>query len=108
LPIFFVHGTSVLGSQTEMNPLIFLVDVTASSVLVTWIFNHTRGSLLIAYLYHAAVNTWTSEVFRSNSIEATVILVLAAVIVVLVFGPENLARKPLTRVTSAPDEPAPA
>ncbi|GAA0926349.1 lysostaphin resistance A-like protein [Pseudonocardia zijingensis] len=37
--------------------LLFVVGVTAGSVAVTWLFNNTRGSLLIAVLHHAATNT---------------------------------------------------
>lgn len=95
LPIFFVQGASVLGSQTDMNPLIFLIDVVAGAILMTWLFNNTSGSLLIAYLYHAAVNTWTSEVFRTNVIDGTLITVILAVIVVVIYGPAHLTRKPV-------------
>ncbi|MCE7985006.1 MAG: CPBP family intramembrane metalloprotease [Caldilinea sp. CFX5] len=93
LPIFFVQGASVLGSQNNMNPLAFLIEVVAGAILVTWLFNNTRGSLLIAYLYHAAVNTWTSEVFQNNSLDSALVTVVAAVIVVVIFGPAHLTRK---------------
>jgi len=36
---------------------IFLVNVLAMAILFTWVFNHTRGSILIALLLHASVNT---------------------------------------------------
>ncbi|MCX6048467.1 MAG: CPBP family intramembrane metalloprotease [Chloroflexi bacterium] len=93
LPIFFVHGASVLGSQNSMNPLAFLINVLAGAILMTWLFNNTQGSLLIAYLYHAAVNTWTSEIFRTNSLDGLVLTVLAVLIVVGIFGPSHLTRK---------------
>jgi uncharacterized protein len=95
LPIFFVHGHSVLGSQNSMNPLDFLIYVAAGAILMTWLFNNTQGSLLIANLYHAAVNTWTSEVFRTNSLDSTLITVVVAVIVVVIFGPARLNLKPV-------------
>ena len=31
---------------------------TAYSVLMTWVFLHTRGSVLIATLFHGAINIW--------------------------------------------------
>lgn len=95
LPIFFVHGASVLGSQNNMNPLAFLIDVVAGAILMTWLFNNTRGSLLIAYLYHAAVNTWTAEIFRTNGIDSALITVVLAAIVVVRFDPARLTRKPV-------------
>jgi hypothetical protein len=73
--------------------LAFLVEVVAGAILMTWLFNNTKGSLLIAYLYHAAVNTWTSEVFHTNGIDGALIMVVVAVIVVVIFGPAHLARK---------------
>ena len=36
---------------------IFLVLVTAIAIILTWIFNHTHGSVFIALLAHASVNT---------------------------------------------------
>lgn len=93
LPIFLVHGASVLGSQNHMNPFAFLLNVVAGAILVTWLFNNTRGSLLIAYLYHAAVNTWTAEVFDMNVIDSALITVVMAVIVVVLFGQARLTRK---------------
>lgn len=99
LPIFFVQGTSVLGSQTDMNPLAFLIDVAAGSILITWLFNNTHGSLLIAYLYHAAVNTWTTEIFPTNVIDSAVLTTAAALTMITRFGPTRLSRSP---VDSAP------
>lgn len=95
LPIFFVQGNSVLGSQSEMNPFGFLLSTLASAILVTWVFNNTRGSLLLAYLYHAAVNTWSSEIFRNNSLDGALLTLAAAIIVVVIFGPDRLARTPV-------------
>jgi uncharacterized protein len=36
--------------------LVFVVGVTAGSVTITWLFNNTRGSVLMAMLYHATTN----------------------------------------------------
>jgi membrane protease YdiL (CAAX protease family) len=36
---------------------IYLLTVMAIAVIMTWIFNGTRGSLLLAMLAHASVNT---------------------------------------------------
>lgn len=94
LPIFFVHGPSVLGSQNSMNPFAFLVEVLAGSILITWLLNNTRGSLLIAYLYHAAVNTWTTEIFHVNSIDSAMVALGVALIVVIRYGPVHLTRQP--------------
>jgi uncharacterized protein len=47
---------------TEVAPLyqqplwLLLLDMTAKSVIFTWIFLHTRGSVLVAALLHATTN----------------------------------------------------
>ena len=52
IPMFFLAGTH----QTYPFPG-FLVMVVSISVIMTWIWDHTRGSVLIAALFHAAMNT---------------------------------------------------
>jgi membrane protease YdiL (CAAX protease family) len=52
VPMFFLTGTR----QTYPVPG-FLVMVVAISVVMTWVWDHTRGSVLIAALFHAAMNT---------------------------------------------------
>jgi uncharacterized protein len=36
---------------------IFLLVVVALNIVMTWVYNHTRGSLFIALLLHASINT---------------------------------------------------
>lgn len=98
-PLFFTRGGGIGGNMANTPFLAFTVSVLASSVLVTWIFNNTRGSMLFAYLCHAAINTW-SGVFASAEPNGLIFWVqaalfaLAAVIVVVVYGPARLSRLP--------------
>jgi membrane protease YdiL (CAAX protease family) len=46
------------GSALEDIPfLLFLLNLLAQSILYTWLYNNTRGSTLLAILFHAAGNT---------------------------------------------------
>ena len=49
LPVFF---TLVLGPFSFPNYVGFLIVAIAASFLYTWIFNHTKGSVLLATLTH--------------------------------------------------------
>jgi membrane protease YdiL (CAAX protease family) len=95
LPLFF---TVTGSSQTDWSITSFLVSTIAMTVLYTWMFNNTRGSVFMAYLFHAAANTW-SQVFsvdhanQSLNWIITGLLVLAAVVVVLTTGARDLSRK---------------
>lgn len=38
----------------------FMLSVICTAVVITWVFNHTRGSLLIAILLHATIDAFSS------------------------------------------------
>ena len=48
-----------------------LLQLPALSVLYTWVFRHTRGSLLLAVLFHAAGNLWGVAVLPAAGHDAT-------------------------------------
>jgi uncharacterized protein len=77
----------------------FVIAVIASSVMSTWLYNNTRGSLLIIVLYHAAINlpiTVLISPLGSQQAQPFLIYialtVIAAVTVVIANGAENLSR----------------
>ena len=87
----------------ESNPISlyipFVLAVIASSVICTWLYNNTSGSLLIIVLYHAAINLpITVLITPLGSQQAQPFLiyvalaVIAAVAVVIATGAENLSR----------------
>ena len=52
LPTFFIAGTPQFGQ-----PIVaYLIMTTAYSIVLTWVFRPTRGSVLIATLLHGAIN----------------------------------------------------
>jgi membrane protease YdiL (CAAX protease family) len=75
---------------------VFLVYVVSMTVLLTWLSNHTRGSIWIAWLFHAAVNVAGGFLFIGDNERqmwlGTIVFAAAALIVVLVNG-SNLARQ---------------
>jgi membrane protease YdiL (CAAX protease family) len=94
LPLFFTRTGS---SQADWPFASFLVSTVALTVLYTWMLNHTRGSVLLAYLFHGAANTWT-RIFSIDHADPRVgwivdaLLVLLALIVIVYEGRENLSR----------------
>jgi hypothetical protein len=79
------------------------LDVTAKSVLPTWVFLHTRGSVLLAMLFHGATNLFNVSPNLINTDDLTLPVLAAAakwllvVVVIVVAGP-NLARGPRPEV----------
>lgn len=94
-PLFVVSGVI----QAELAPLPFLVQGIALAVLFTWLYNSTRGSLLLVVILHGAVNAWLTSVwFLRGSVNSTTLWVfagllgVAAVSVVVLYGRERLSR----------------
>jgi CAAX protease family protein len=111
LPQFFNPATL----YSNLPFALFLAYLVSFAVLITWIFNSTGGSVLMAMLVHAVMNASTEvwkvlpeysggpgEMGAAESAAATVhvnlmltiVLSVAAVVVVVVYGARNLSRKP--------------
>jgi membrane protease YdiL (CAAX protease family) len=58
LPLFLAawgHGASWLDI------VVFILTTIGNAILITWAFNHTRGSLLLAILFHASLDATGSS-----------------------------------------------
>ena len=91
-PIMFMTS-SVAGGQSFDTALPFFVGTLALSVLITWIYHGTGGSVLIIILLHGAFNTWPGLIGDGGGGSAFALQVIAAILVVMVYGPARLASK---------------
>jgi membrane protease YdiL (CAAX protease family) len=94
LPKFFGTGTS--GGRSFFW---FTVFSMPAAVLYTWLYNNSRGSLLLATLFHATNNTVGMFLPVSFAVTggiipnlAIVLYIIAAIVVTIVAGPERLSR----------------
>jgi len=78
----------------------FVVSTIALSVILTWVYNGTGGSLLLVILLHATFNLPITLVIQQLGSRATVpillyfgLSVVAAIVVVIVVGPHHHSRK---------------
>ena len=66
------------------------------SILFTWLYNNTKGSLLLAFVFHASQAWMGLFMDPDNSIGPflgfSAIVFVTAIVVVLVYGPENLSK----------------
>jgi membrane protease YdiL (CAAX protease family) len=63
LPLFFFPASDTLGQSFPL----YLLQVTAISVAIAWLFWRTGGSLLLVMLFHAAVNNLKDVVPSAGS-----------------------------------------
>jgi membrane protease YdiL (CAAX protease family) len=78
----------------------YLFYVVSLTFLFTWVFNHTRGSVLLAWILHAAVNVSGSLFFLGDSVTQWIWVGAGFAVVALVIlvkeGPE-MSRQLTTR-----------
>jgi CAAX protease family protein len=101
IPLFLTQGTIQYKWQLEagMIPAVlgYTVFCIAWSIQYTWVFNNTKGSVLLAAVVHGAVNAWNGyiDVYRGHFggiVAYAVVSVIVSIIIVLLAGATNLSR----------------
>ena len=96
LPLFFTG--QAFRSPSLLVP--FVVSGLALSVILTWVYNSTGGSLLLVVLLHATANLPLTLLLEPLGSRAVLpfwlfvgLMVVVAIVVVIVAGPAHLSRK---------------
>ena len=101
IPLFLVKGEAynILATEIGFLPafLGYACLVLALSVEIIWIFENTRGSVLLAAVYHGAGNAWAGYLAIDRAgVPGQVAFVVAhlvvAVLLVVLYGPRTLSR----------------
>jgi membrane protease YdiL (CAAX protease family) len=95
IPLFFMEGTT--QAEAGIPVWEFVIQIMVLSVLFTWLYNNTGGSLLVAILFHTIGNTtgallppyFASEIGRWIYFG---LLLITAIIVILIWGHRSLNR----------------
>ncbi len=108
LPLFVVAGSSQAGDPIHF----YVVSVVALSVVFTWLYNQTGGSVLLTMVLHASVNTGgllylagggaALQTDIGNGLYA-VAFVVVALLILSKFGPKRLADVAVTSGTARTD-----
>jgi membrane protease YdiL (CAAX protease family) len=102
LPLFYLTG----ATQMSIPMPIYLVLTISVSTYLTWLYNNTRGSLIITTLGHFSYNLTGTLLTGPLSLMPAMVFYLTAgpllflivVGVVVYYGPKNLSRKPVTEL----------
>jgi len=93
-PKYLVGGFDALFLWT-------IPDVIAKAIMLTWLYNNTRGSLLLATIFHAAMNTAAVVLPIANTaisshrgayVTSGFLELAVALTIVAVYGRERLSR----------------
>ena len=95
LPLVWTEGAPLYHQPVWL----LLWDVAAKSVLFTWVFLHTRGSVLLAVLLHASTNLFVVSPVVAEAGDVALPLLAAAakwilVVTVIAVGGPGLAKGP--------------
>jgi len=104
LPMFLVEGQAQYNwaQQVGLIPafLGYSVFVIAWAIQLTWVFNNTKGSVLLAAVVHGAGNAWIggyidlpSRAGMGGNVALAFLMAVVSIIIVLLAGPKNLSRK---------------
>ena len=106
LPLHLIEGTV----QSAIPVYEFVLQQMVLAVYYTWLYNHTRGSVLVAILFHAlanvvgaAVPTWATSEGRWVGFAVQLVFAIG---IVAIWGPRHLSRSATGRFQPAPDETA--
>ncbi len=119
LPVFFNPDTF----YSNLPFILFLAYIVPFAVLITWVFNSAGGSVLMAIFFHAVLNA-SGELWKTipaysvkpstaaetvalnvhTNLMPAIVLWVAAIVVVLFYGPRDLSRRPRQELAAASDE----
>ncbi len=107
LPLFWLPGASQAGASISA----FLLFVAAWSVIFTWVYLGTAGSLLAALLLHTSVNTLSLFIQQIDAVHADAPLlvqsILAAVFALIVIAVDKRLTRPAGTAAFGSAKPAP-
>jgi membrane protease YdiL (CAAX protease family) len=103
VPLFFYRPGYT--SMDAIGVVGWLFSLLTGSVLLTWLYNESRGSILVVAIFHATVDVaFTSSIASTSVVNITgVLITLWGIIVLIVAGPRCLAKhgKVVPQVTQA-------
>lgn len=93
IPLFFYRpGYTSMGIGGIAG---WLLSLLTGAILLTWLFNESKGSILVVALFHAAIDVvFTSDIASPFVVNATGVLITVwGVIIVIVSEPQYLSIK---------------
>lgn len=89
VPLFFWKG----NPMSEYPFLPWFIGTVAGAFIYTWLYNSTKGSLLLVALFHITLNTFGAVISGVSIITLAILYVLVALVLVITVGGTNLSRR---------------
>lgn len=87
LPLVF------LGGPMSEYPFLWFISIAADAFIYTWIYNSTKGSLLLVALFHGLGNIFGALITGVSPVAYALVSCVVAIVLIAVFGKVNLSRR---------------
>jgi uncharacterized protein len=88
LPIVFL-----VGNPMAEFPFLWLIIIVTNAFIYTWIYNSTKGSILLVALFHGSLNIFGAFIPGVSPIADVLLNCVVAIILIAVFGKAHLSRR---------------
>jgi uncharacterized protein len=93
LPLVFLVG----NAMSEF-PLAWFISIVADAFMYTWIYNSTKGSILLVALFHGSLNIVSAFITGVSPVAYALLNCVVAIVLVAVFGKTNLSWRERVRM----------
>jgi hypothetical protein len=78
-------------------PLVWFFIIVTNAFIYTWIYNSTKGSILLVALFHGSLNVWELFITGVSPVADALLNCVVAIVLIKVFGKVNLSRRERVR-----------
>jgi len=90
LPVFFYKESFI--EMGAFGAIGWAVSLAFGAVVLTWLYNSAKGSILMVAIWHGTFNAAVSSGEGNVSMIASVLVIIWAVVIQRLMGPENLSK----------------
>jgi membrane protease YdiL (CAAX protease family) len=88
LPLLFM-----VGNPMSEYPFLWFLSIFAAAFIYTWLYNSTKGSILIVALFHGSGNIFAGFITGVSPVAYALVNCVVAIALIAVFGSANLSRR---------------
>jgi uncharacterized protein len=91
LPLIFLAG------PMSEYPFLWFISIVTDAFMYTWIYNSTKGSILLGALFHGSLNIFGAFIPGVSPVVNALLNCVVAIVLVAVLGKVNLSRRERVR-----------
>jgi uncharacterized protein len=94
LPLVFL-----VGNPMSEYPFLWFIIIVTNAFIYTWIYNSTKGSIVLVALFHGSLNIVNAFITGVSPVADALLNCVVAIVLITVFGKTNLSRQERVRTS---------